>query len=67
MQQDHHLFFMVYIGYRAEEYLLDKLEKKKPERNTNLQTLGQFMRDAGHEFGPGTSYGKILTSIQTQQ
>ncbi|KXJ18872.1 endophilin-B1 isoform X2 [Exaiptasia diaphana] len=55
------------IGYRAEEYLLDKLEKKKPERNTNLQTLGQFMRDAGHEFGPGTSYGSALIKVGTTE
>ncbi|KAK3737258.1 hypothetical protein QZH41_019869 [Actinostola sp. cb2023] len=55
------------IGARAEEYLLDKLEKKKPERNTHLQTLGQYMRDAGHEFGPGTSYGSALVKVGTTE
>jgi endophilin-B len=53
------LFFIIFnLGLRAEEFLYDKLEKKKPERKTNLETLGFYMSDAGQEFGPGTSYGK---------
>ncbi|XP_031570585.1 endophilin-B1-like isoform X2 [Actinia tenebrosa] len=48
------------IGVRAEEYVYDKLEKKKPERKTNLETLGCYMSETGQEFGPGTSYGGAL-------
>ena len=38
--------------------MLEKLDKKKRERETNTETLGQFMLSAGNDFGPGTSYGE---------
>uniref|UniRef100_T1HBG5 BAR domain-containing protein n=1 Tax=Rhodnius prolixus TaxID=13249 RepID=T1HBG5_RHOPR len=44
-------------GNRVEDYLLEKIEKKRPNRLSNLEYLGQDMIDAGNEFGPGTPYG----------
>ena len=38
--------------------VVDKLDKKKRERQTNTEYLGQTMIDAGNEFGPGTPYGE---------
>lgn len=38
--------------------MLDKLDKKRRDRQTNSEILGQFMLSAGNDFGPGTSYGK---------
>ena len=40
-----------------EDIVYEKLEKRKKDRMTNYETLGNHMVDAGHEFGPGTSYG----------
>lgn len=50
-------------GYRVEDYLLEKIEKKKPNRLSNLEYLGQDMIDAGNEFGPGTPYGSTLLKV----
>ncbi|XP_013400161.1 endophilin-B1 isoform X2 [Lingula anatina] len=53
---------------RVEDFLYDKLDRKKRERQNNLERLGQFMVDAGNDFGPGTSYGNSLVKCgQTQQ
>ena len=41
-----------------EDMLYEKLEKRKKDRMTSYETLGTHMVDAGHEFGPGTSYGE---------
>ena len=46
---------------RMEEFVMDKLEKKKRDRFTNTELLGLHMIDAGNEFGPGTSYGEYLS------
>jgi len=55
-------------GTRMEDFVWDKLDKKKRERATNHDILGQYMIDAGNEFGPGTSYGNALIKVgQTQQ
>lgn len=36
----------------------EKLDRKAPSRINNPELLGQYMIDAGTEFGPGTAYGK---------
>ena len=41
-----------------EDYFYQKLDKKKPNRMTRVEILGQSMIDAGNGFGPGTGYGK---------
>lgn len=55
-------------GYRVEDFVLEKIEKKKPNRLANLEYLGQDMIDAGNDFGPGTPYGAALLKVgQTEQ
>ena len=49
---------MFISAVRLEEMVVDTLDKKKRERQTNTEYLGQTMIDAGNEFGPGTPYGK---------
>ena len=58
----HVLYFAVSIynaGMRAEEFVYEKLDKPKPPRLTESETLGQSMIEAGNDFGPGTNYGEI--------
>ena len=47
-----------------ESLFYDTLEKwdrkKRDQRETNTEALGQSMLNAGGEFGPGTSYGRCL-------
>ena len=50
---------------RYEELFYTKLDKKRRERMTDVDTLGQDMMDAGNQFGPGTSYGKSLSRVPT--
>ncbi|XP_074655481.1 endophilin-B1-like [Tubulanus polymorphus] len=45
---------------RYEQLIYEKVDKKKRDLVTNEEQLGQFMVDAGNEFGPGTSYGNAL-------
>ncbi|XP_046376372.1 endophilin-B1-like isoform X2 [Haliotis cracherodii] len=45
---------------RMEDMMYEKLEKKKKDRMTSSESLGQHMVDAGNDFGPGTSYGNAL-------
>uniref|UniRef100_UPI00358EA6C3 endophilin-B1 isoform X6 n=1 Tax=Myxine glutinosa TaxID=7769 RepID=UPI00358EA6C3 len=47
-------------GTRMEDFVYEKLEKKVPARQCNVELLGQFMTDAGNEFGSSTPYGKTL-------
>uniref|UniRef100_A0A0A9YCG1 Endophilin-B1 n=1 Tax=Lygus hesperus TaxID=30085 RepID=A0A0A9YCG1_LYGHE len=55
-------------GYRVEDFVFEKIEKKKPNRLSNLEYLGQDMIDAGNDFGPGTPYGAALLKVgQTEQ
>ena len=44
--------------------VVDKLDKKKRERQTNTEYLGQTMIDAGNEFGPGTPYGECNLQLR---
>ncbi|XP_066479416.1 endophilin-B1 [Tiliqua scincoides] len=45
---------------RIEEFVYEKLDRKAPSRLNNPEILGQYMIDAGNEFGPGTAYGNAL-------
>lgn len=45
---------------RMEDFVYEKLDRKKKERLTHYETLGNAMVDAGNDFGPGTSYGRLL-------
>lgn len=49
---------MYFPGNRVEDFLFEKIDKKRPNRLSNLEYLGLDMIDAGNEFGPGTAYGK---------
>lgn len=51
------------LGSRVEDYLLEKIDKKRPNRLSNLEYLGLDMIEAGNEFGPGTSYGSALIKV----
>ncbi|KAI4465460.1 sh3 domain-containing [Holotrichia oblita] len=50
-------------GNRIEDFIYEKIEKKKPTRLSNLEYLGLDMIEAGNEFGPGTSYGSTLIKV----
>lgn len=41
-----------------EDFLYEKLDKKKRDRMNNAELLGQVMVDAGNDYGPGTAYGR---------
>ncbi|XP_067845976.1 endophilin-B1-like [Heptranchias perlo] len=45
---------------RIEEFVYEKLDRKAPSRMNNCEQLGQYMLDAGNDFGPGTAYGSAL-------
>ncbi len=51
----------VLVDVRMEEFLYEMLDKKVPMRANNHELLGECMIDSGHEFGPGTAYGKLIT------
>lgn len=50
-------------GNRVEDFLFDKIDKKRPNRLSNLEYLGLDMIDAGNEYGPGTAYGSALLKV----
>uniref|UniRef100_A0A1B6EXW9 Uncharacterized protein n=1 Tax=Cuerna arida TaxID=1464854 RepID=A0A1B6EXW9_9HEMI len=50
-------------GYRVEDFLFEKIDKKRPNRLSNLEYLGLDMIEAGNEFGPGTAYGSALIKV----
>lgn len=47
-------------GNRIEDFIYEKIEKKRPNRLSNLEYLGFDMIEAGNVFGPGTPYGNVL-------
>lgn len=47
-------------GNRVEDFIYERIEKKRPNRLSNLEYLGLDMIAAGSEFGPGTAYGSTL-------
>lgn len=55
------IFLFLNLGSRVEDYLLEKIDKKRPNRLSNLEYLGLDMIEAGNEFGPGTSYGMLIS------
>ncbi|XP_018321950.1 endophilin-B1 isoform X1 [Agrilus planipennis] len=50
-------------GYRIEDYMFEKIEKKRPTRLSNIEHLGLDMIEFGNEIGPGTSYGSALIKV----
>lgn len=50
-------------GNRIEDFIYDKIEKKRPSRLSNLEYLGLDMIESGNEFGPGTAYGTALIKV----
>lgn len=55
---DNNYFKSIFLDARIEEFVYEKLDRKAPSRMNNPELLGQYMIDAGNEFGPGTAYGK---------
>ncbi|XP_049822807.1 endophilin-B1 isoform X2 [Aethina tumida] len=50
-------------GNRIEDYIYEKIEKKRPSRLSNLEYLGLDMIEAGSVYGPGTAYGSALIKV----
>lgn len=50
-------------GNRVEDYIFEKIEKKKPNRFSNTEYLGLDMIEAGNDFGSGTPYGSALIKV----
>ncbi|KAL3281950.1 hypothetical protein HHI36_005153 [Cryptolaemus montrouzieri] len=50
-------------GNRIEDFIYEKIEKKKPSRLSNLEYLGLDMVEGGNVFGPGTAYGSTLIKV----
>lgn len=51
------------IGNRIEDFFYEKIDKKKPNRLSNLEYVGMDMIEAGNDFGPGIAYGTLVFSI----
>ncbi|XP_012277452.1 endophilin-B1 isoform X4 [Orussus abietinus] len=55
-------------GNRIEDFFFEKIDKRKPNRLSNLEHVGVDMIEAGNEFGPGIAYGNALIKVgQCQQ
>uniref|UniRef100_U5EY51 Putative sh3 domain protein sh3glb n=1 Tax=Corethrella appendiculata TaxID=1370023 RepID=U5EY51_9DIPT len=55
-------------GYRVEDFIFERIEKKKPNRLSNFEYLGLDMIEAGGDFGQDGAYGKTLIKTgQAQQ
>ncbi|XP_059619916.1 endophilin-B1-like isoform X2 [Phlebotomus argentipes] len=50
-------------GNRVEDFIFEKIEKKKPNRLSNLEYLGLDMIEAGGEFGQDGAYGSTLIKV----
>lgn len=46
-----------FLGNRVEDFLMDKIERRRLARLSNLDYLGVDMVEAGNDLGPGTLYG----------
>lgn len=55
---------IILIGNRIEDFFYEKIDKRKPNRLSNLEYVGQDMIDAGNEFGPGIAYGTHFIDIK---
>lgn len=51
------------LGNRIEDFFYEKIDKKKPNRLSNLEYVGIDMIEAGNDFGPGIAYGMCVISI----
>ncbi|KAL6441941.1 hypothetical protein ACFW04_002366 [Cataglyphis niger] len=55
-------------GNRIEDFFFEKIDKKRPNRLSNLEYVGADMIEAGNDFGPGIAYGSALIKVgQCQQ
>ncbi|XP_070503008.1 endophilin-B1 isoform X3 [Chironomus tepperi] len=52
-------------GNRVEDFIFEKIEKKKPQRLSNIEYLGLDLIEAGGTFGSDGAYGSAL--IKTGQ
>ncbi|XP_076292261.1 SH3 domain containing GRB2 like, endophilin-B isoform X2 [Lasioglossum baleicum] len=50
-------------GNRIEDFFYEKIDKKKPNRLSNLEYVGMDMIEAGNDFGPGVPYGAALIKV----
>lgn len=50
-------------GNRVEDYIFEKIEKKKPSRLSNLEFLALDMIEAGGDFGQDSPYGMALIKV----
>ncbi|KYB27233.1 Endophilin-A-like Protein [Tribolium castaneum] len=50
-------------GNRIEDFIYEKIDKKRPSRLSNLEYLGLDMIEAGNVYGPGTAYGSCLIKV----
>ncbi|XP_011505352.1 PREDICTED: endophilin-B1 [Ceratosolen solmsi marchali] len=50
-------------GNRIEDFFYEKIDKKKPNRLSNLEYVGIDMIEAGNDFGPGIAYGSALIKV----
>lgn len=46
-----------------EDFVYEKLDKKKRDRVNHHEVLGQMLVDGGNDFGPGTTYGKFIRAV----
>jgi len=66
--KDTEAFIVPNPGNRVEDFIFEKIEKKKPQRLSNIEYLGLDMIEAGGSFGPDGSYGAALIKTgQTEQ
>ncbi|XP_061169835.1 endophilin-B1-like isoform X3 [Saccostrea echinata] len=52
---------------RLEEFVYEKLDKKKRDRVNHHEVLGHVLVDGGNDFGPGTTYGNALVKTGQAQ
>ncbi|XP_078327003.1 endophilin-B1-like isoform X2 [Crassostrea virginica] len=52
---------------RMEDFVYEKLDKKKRDRVNHHEVLGQVLVDGGNDFGPGTTYGNALVKCGQAQ
>jgi len=50
-------------GNRVEDFLMDKIDRRRLTRLSNTDYLGVDMVEAGNDLGPGTLYGGTLLKV----
>lgn len=48
---------------RVEDFILEKIDKSKPQRLSNLEYLALDMIEAGGEFGQDSTYSQALIKV----